>query len=119
MKEHFIAIGILTVIFSVALGIIALYIVNNDDVRLGFKSTANEWGFNFDLEEELKPRPPRIGFREGEVERYCGYPDESRSYETARATIVTTRYKNSDKSECIATFTFVNEKLDSIAKTAR
>lgn len=62
-------------------------------------------GFNFDLEEELKPRPPRNGFRRGEVEHYCVYPDESRSYETARGIIITAYYKKMNKPDCRATFT--------------
>lgn len=88
----------------------------DDDFRLGCKLLLNDVGFGFDLDEERKPKPPKIGSRQNEVENYCGAPNDRHSYQRSGVTIVTINYIKTTHYECKATFTFVNGELDSISK---
>jgi hypothetical protein len=60
-------------------------------------------------------REPRIGAQRADVESYCGAPDTRHSFQTARATFVTISYKRSSKPECLSTFTFADDVLDTIS----
>ncbi len=117
-KERLLFTAILTGSLSVCFAVMFVLISNNDDARLGFKSLMNNIGFNFDLREELGPKPPRIGDKQRDVEDYCGMPKERpRTYETAKAKFLTYEYKNHSRPDCEGTYTFMNGVLESIQRS--
>ena len=58
-----------------------------------------------------------IGMNIWEVEDLCGRANDTSTLESARGTIMTLRYKFSEKrkaNDCFGTLTFIDYKLDSI-----
>lgn len=110
---------ITSIVLSVMVGGAAYFWNVDDDFRLGVKVAANDAGFNFDLTEELRPKPPKIGHSQNQVTRYCGGPDGESSTETAGGRHVTLRYERRLRAECQGSYSFVNDRLVSIYRNER
>lgn len=120
LKKNLSELALVFAILAVVLAGFFSYAIyfGDDDTRLGAKKMLNDTGlFHFDLQEELKPRPIKIGVYKYEVIASCGLADDEHSFESARGTTITLHYKNPTKPECDGTFTFDNGKLISISRS--